>query len=241
HVKGSFTGAVANKKGLLEEADGGTIFLDEIGKTPLQLQGKLLQFLDSKRIRPVGGNEMVSIDVRLIFASKVDLLTLCNEGRMLEDFYFRINDFPLTIPPLRDRKEDIEPLARHFFDSIGEEMGKKLLGVSDGAIRRLEEYAWPGNVRELEKIVKRAIILADDNTLIGPDTLAFDMDMEKREAFGNEARSLPGMIRELEKRAITDTLARCSWNRSAAAREMGISYPTLLKKIRDYHITESSE
>jgi DNA-binding NtrC family response regulator len=241
HVKGSFTGAIANKKGLLEEADGGTIFLDEIGKTPLPLQGKLLQFLDTKKIRPVGGNEMVSIDVRLIFASKVDLLTLCGEGKMLEDFYYRINDFPLTIPPLRERREDIELLARHYFDSIGEEMGKKLLGVSDGAIRCLEEYAWPGNVRELEKIVKRAIILADDNTLVGPDSLAFDMELDEREATGNESKSLPDMIRELEKRAISDTLARCSWNRSAAAREMGISYPTLLKKIRDYGITDTAQ
>ena len=239
HVKGSFTGAISNKKGLLEEANGGTIFLDEIGKTPLPLQGKLLQFLDSKKIRPVGGNEMVEIDVRLIFASKVDLLTLCSEGKMLEDFYYRINDFPLTIPPLRERREDIELLARHYFDLIGEEMGKKLLGISDGAIRCLEEYTWSGNVRELEKVVKRAIILADDNTLVGPDSLAFNMELEEAEITDKGTKSLPEMIRELERRAISDTLDRCSWNRSAAAREMGISYPTLLKKIRDYDITES--
>ena len=241
HVKGSFTGAITNKKGLLEEADGGTIFLDEIGKTPLPLQGKLLQFLDSKKIRPVGGNEMVEINVRLIFASKVDLLTLCGQGKMLEDFYYRINDFPLTIPPLRERREDIELLARHYFDSIGEEMGKKLLGISDGAIRGLEEYAWPGNVRELEKIVKRAIILADDKTIVGPDSLAFNMELDETKNSDTGAKKLPDMIRELEKRAIGDTLNRCSWNRSAAAREMGISYPTLLKKIRDYGITESAQ
>ena len=240
HVKGSFTGAIANKKGLLEEADGGTIFLDEIGKTPLPLQGKLLQFLDSKKIRPVGGNEMVEIDVRLIFASKVDLLTLCGEGRMLEDFYYRINDFPLTIPPLRERREDIELLARHYFDAISTEMGKKLLGVSDGAIRCLEEYEWPGNVRELEKIVKRAIILADDSTIVGPDSLAFNMELDESDQSRANGKSLPDMIRDLEKRAISDTLSRCSWNRSEAAREMGISYPTLLKKIKDYGITESA-
>jgi DNA-binding NtrC family response regulator/tetratricopeptide (TPR) repeat protein len=241
HVKGSFTGAISNKKGLLEEANGGTIFLDEIGKTPLPLQGKLLQFLDSKKIRPVGGNEMVEVDVRLIFASKVDLLTLCSEGRMLEDFYYRINDFPLTIPPLRERKEDIELLARHYFDAIGEEMGRKLLGISDGAIRCLEEYEWPGNVRELEKIVKRAIILADDNTLVGPDSLAFNMELDEIQSPGESGKSLPDMIRDLEKRAISEMLIRCSWNRSAAAREMGISYPTLLKKIKDYGITESAQ
>jgi DNA-binding NtrC family response regulator/tetratricopeptide (TPR) repeat protein len=238
HIKGSFTGAISNKKGLLEEAHGGTIFLDEISKTPLPLQGKLLQFLDTKRIRPVGGNEMVEIDVRLIFASKVDLLTLCKEGGMLEDFYYRINDFPLTIPPLRDRSEDVELLTRHYLDLISEEMGKSILGISYDAIRCLESFSWPGNVRELEKIIKRAIILADENTVITPDLLAFDMEIEEIDRMPSSG-NLPGMVRELEKRAISETLSRCSWNRSAAAREMGISYPTLLKKIRQYGITES--
>jgi DNA-binding NtrC family response regulator/tetratricopeptide (TPR) repeat protein len=238
HVKGSFTGAISNKKGLLEEANGGTIFLDEISKTPLPLQGKLLQFLDTKKIRPVGGNEMIDIDVRLIFASKVDLITLCKEGRMLEDFYYRINDFPLTIPPLRERSEDVELLTRHYLDLISEEMGKGILGISSEAIRCLECYNWPGNVRELEKIIKRAIILADDNTLITPDLLAFNMESDEVEQIPS-SRNLSDMVRELEKRAIRDTLSRCSWNRSAAAREMGISYPTLLKKIRQYHISES--
>jgi DNA-binding NtrC family response regulator/tetratricopeptide (TPR) repeat protein len=241
HVKGSFTGAISNKKGLLEEANGGTIFLDEIGKTPLPLQGKLLQFLDTKKIRPVGGNEMVEIDVRLIFASKVDLLTLCREGKMLEDFYYRINDFPLTIPPLRERKEDIELLAHHYFDLINEEIGKNVAGISNDAMERLETYRWSGNVRELEKIIKRAIILADENTLVTPDLLAFDMDSAQSEQVPSSSSrsSLSDMVRDLEKRAIRETLSRCSWNRSAAAREIGISYPTLLKKIREYGIGKS--
>ncbi len=238
HVKGSFTGAYANKKGLLEEADGGTLFLDEIGKTPLPLQGKLLQFLDSRKIRPVGGNEMTGVDVRLIFASKVDLLALCGEGMMLEDFYYRINDFPLTIPPLRDRTEDIEILARHYIDLISKEMKRRILGISNEAVRHLESYRWPGNVRELEKIVKRAIILADDNTLITPDLLMFNMGTDRSEPRAASS-NLPDLVRALEKRTITETLKRFEWNRSAAAREIGISYPTLLKKIREYEIEET--
>jgi two-component system NtrC family response regulator len=238
HVKGSFTGAHANKKGLLEEADGGTVFLDEIGKTPLPLQGKLLQFLDSKKIRPVGGNEMTSVDVRLIFASKVDLLSLCGEGRMLEDFYYRINDFPLTIPPLRDRKDDIEILARHYINLISADMEKRILGITNEAVMHLESYQWPGNVRELEKIIKRAIILADDNTLLTPDLLLFNMGAEAKEQ-EMPPTNLPDLVRALERRTIAETLRRCDWNRSAAAREIGISYPTLLKKIREYEIEET--
>ncbi|HER44111.1 MAG TPA: hypothetical protein ENO08_06595, partial [Candidatus Eisenbacteria bacterium] len=134
HVKGSFTGAVADKKGLLTEADGGTIFLDEIGKAPLSIQGKLLQFLDTRKVRPVGGNEMFGVDVRLIFASKADLLKLCREGKMLEDFYYRINDFPLTIPPLRERCGDIPLLANHYLRSSCAAMDKKIIGFSDDAV-----------------------------------------------------------------------------------------------------------
>ncbi len=239
HVKGSFTGAYANKKGLFEEADGGTVFLDEIGKTPLPLQGKLLQFLDSKKIRPVGGNEMTDVDVRLIFASKVDLLALCADGRMLEDFYYRINDFPLTIPPLRDRTEDIEILARHYINLVSQQMEKRILGISNEAVRYLESYGWPGNVRELEKIIKRAIILADDNTLITPDLLLFNMGSDRSSEQEPSSSNLHDLVRALERRTITETLRRFDWNRSAAAREIGISYPTLLKKIREYEIEET--
>ncbi|UCF05042.1 MAG: sigma 54-interacting transcriptional regulator, partial [bacterium] len=149
HVKGAFTGAVVDKKGLLAEADGGTIFLDEIGKTSLPMQGKLLQFLDTKKVRPVGSNEMFEVDVRLIFASKVDLLSLCRDGKMLEDFYYRINDFPITIPPLRERMEDIKLIANHYLRLFCNEMHRKVLAYSDEALSRIVHYEWPGNVREL--------------------------------------------------------------------------------------------
>jgi two-component system NtrC family response regulator len=233
HVKGSFTGAVSNKKGLLAEADGGTIFLDEIGKTSLPLQGKLLQFLDTKKVRPVGGNEMFGVDVRLIFASKVDLRELCRDSRMLEDFYYRISDFPISIPPLRERIEDVRLLAEHYLNRFCGETGKRILGFSDEALAMLTGHDWPGNVRELEKIVKRAIILSDENGIITHREIMMD------EGLGGGVRTgtLAERVRTLEKRMIAEALARHKWNRRAAASDLGISYPTILKKIRSYKIT----
>jgi transcriptional regulator with PAS, ATPase and Fis domain len=237
HVKGAFTSAVSDKKGLLAEADGGTIFLDEIGKAPLPIQGKLLQFLDTSKIRPIGSNELRGIDVRIIFASKVDLLRLCREGGMLEDFYYRINDFPLTIPPLRERPEDIPLLARHYLDLYCASSQKKILGFSDEAMDLLRRYGWPGNVRELGKIIKRSVILAEENSLITPALLLFEIDEHGNNRMAADG-SLPEMVRGLERRLIGKALEKNAWNRKAAATELGISYPTLLKKIRDYDLRQ---
>jgi DNA-binding NtrC family response regulator/tetratricopeptide (TPR) repeat protein len=238
HVKGSFTGAICDKKGLLAEADGGTIFLDEIGRTSLVLQGKLLQFLDTRKVRPVGSNEMIPVNVRILFASKCDLLTMCRRGEMLEDFYYRINDFPITIPPLRERVEDIHLLAEYFLKVYTGQMGKRVRGFSDEALSLLAGYEWPGNVRELEKIVKRAVILAEDDGVVTPDVINFDDTGAGAGTAGIHRLSLPVRIKDLEKRIISESLIRNGWNRSLAAGELGISYPTLLKKIRDLSITE---
>ena len=237
HVKGSFTGAICDKKGLLAEADGGTVFLDEIGKTSLVLQGKLLQFLDTKKVRPVGSNEMVGVDVRLIFASKTDLVTMCKNGGMLEDFYYRINDFPITIPPLRERVEDIHLLAEYYLKVFSEGMGKRVRSFSDETLSLLAGYEWPGNVRELEKIVKRAVILSDEDETITAKHINFD-DAESASSTAIRRLSLPDRIKDLEKRIVSESLIRNGWNRSLAAKELGISYPTILKKIRDLKITE---
>ena len=237
HVKGSFTGAISDKKGLLTEADGGTIFLDEIGKAPLSIQGKLLQFLDTRKVRPVGSNEMLAVDVRLIFASKVDLLQLCREGRMLEDFYYRINDFPLTIPPLRERSGDIPLLANHYLRSSCSAMDKKIIGFSEDAIEFLKGCEWPGNVRELGKIIKRAVILAEDNGVITPQQLVFDLTGNQDEVIESSS-TLPDMVRDLERKIVAEALGRNDWNRKSAAADLGVSYPTLLKKIRDYGIVQ---
>ena len=172
HVRGAFTGAFADKEGLLQQANGGTVFLDEVGKTSLAMQGKLLQFLDSSRVRKVGSNDLVHVDVRVVCASKSNLLEMCNDGRFLEDFFYRINDFPLTIPPLRDRVEDISLLTDHYIEKLSREMDREISGATDEFMAALETYRWPGNVRELEKIIKRAVILADDGDALGAEHLA---------------------------------------------------------------------
>ncbi|HMA77394.1 MAG TPA: sigma 54-interacting transcriptional regulator, partial [Candidatus Krumholzibacteriaceae bacterium] len=237
HVKGAFTGAVLNKKGLFSEADGGTVFLDEIGKMPLSLQGKLLQFLDTRKIRPVGSNKMKDVDIRLIFASKVDLLNLCRRQKMLEDFYYRINDFPLTIPPLRERPEDIKLLAEHYLSYFTELMKKNLSGFNDEAYKQMLNYNWGGNVRELEKVVKRAVILANERNWITPDLLLFDSSFVPEESCSGS--TLPEKISALERDVISKSLDNYSWNRKAVSRALDISYPTLLNKISKYGITKS--
>ncbi len=239
HVKGAFTGAISDKRGLLAEAGGGTIFLDEIGKTSLPLQGKLLQFLDTSKVRPVGGNEMVDVDVRLLFASKVDLLELCGKNKMLEDFYYRINDFPLFIPPLRERTEDIRLLAEHYLRFFSNDMDKNVQGFSGDAISQLLMREWPGNVRELEKVVKRAVILTDDGGIVTRAELSYGQSVSNAET-GRCGRSLNDRVKELERRIVSKALLDNSWNRKATASQLGLSYPTLLKKIRDFGLEEGS-
>jgi len=238
HVRGAFTGAFADKDGLLTQANGGTVFLDEIGKTSLAMQGKLLQFLDTHKVRKVGSNDLAHVDVRVICASKSNLLKMCEEGRFLEDFFYRINDFPLTVPPLRDRREDIPLLMYHYVEKVSREMDKNIEGVTDEFVARLEEYRWPGNVRELEKIVKRAVILADDGDWLGLDHLAPEVLRVPLipEPTGGEALSLRERIEQIEYTEIARALQRHAGNKSQAAIQLGISYPNLLSKIKRYNI-----
>jgi DNA-binding NtrC family response regulator/tetratricopeptide (TPR) repeat protein len=238
HVKGAFTGAYADKEGLLKKAHGGTIFLDEIGRTSLAMQGKLLQFLDTSKIRKVGSNDLETVDVRVICASKADLMTLCQEGRFLEDFFYRINDFPLTVPPLRRRKEDIPLLFFHYLRRHSREVNKVLTDVTDEAMSFLQGYYWPGNVRELEKLVKRAVILADDGEVIGVQHLPPEVVRAPKDTDGGLKRitTLRDQIEVLERREILGALERCAWNKSRAAIELGVSYPNLLAKIKRYGI-----
>ncbi len=236
HVKGSFTGAICDKKGLIAEADGGTVFLDEISKTSVVFQGKLLQFLDTMKVRPVGGNDMLPVNVRLVFASKCDLMTMVKDGAMLEDLYYRINDFPITIPPLRERIEDIHLLAEYYLKVFGDRMQKHVRGFAEDALALLAAYEWPGNVRELEKIVKRSVIITDDEGIITAE--AIDFDEGEHSTMQRHRLSLPDRVKDLEKRVISECLIRNGWNRSVASGELGISYPTLLKKIRDLRIAD---
>ena len=214
------------------------MFLDEIGKTSLAMQGKLLQFLDSSEVRKVGSNELTSVDVRVVCASKANLLQMCEEGRFLEDFFYRINDFPLTIPPLRDRAEDIVLLMDHYLDKLSREMDREIAGVTDEFVGALKVYAWPGNVRELEKIVKRAIILADDGDLLGLEHLAPEVLRvpEPEPEPEDETATLRERIERIEYTEILNALRRHEGNKSQAAIQLGISYPNLLSKIKRYNI-----
>lgn len=239
HVRGAFTGAETHKIGLFEAAHGGTVFLDEVGKTSLFMQGKLLQFLDSSEVRPVGSNEFRTVDVRVICASKADLMQLVESGQFLEDLYYRLNDFPITIPPLRDRPGDVDLLLEHYLGRLREELHKETREVSRQALQLLREHAWPGNVRELEKTIKRAMILADDRGPITVSHLPEEMqrrwsDAESSGGAYHEGLSLREHLAEVEARIIQECLQRANGNKSEVARILGISYPSLLQKIKQH-------
>jgi len=165
YMKGAFTGAVGSKRGLFEEADGGTVFLDEIGDLNLPLQAKLLRVIDDHEIRPIGGVQSKKIDIRLITATNKDIAKAVKSNAFREDLYYRINVVTLKLPPLRDRKKDIIVLAGHFLDKYANEIGKNVRFIDDTALRHLMDYYWPGNVRELQNIIERAVLITDSNTI----------------------------------------------------------------------------
>ncbi len=244
HMRGAFTGAEATKMGLLEAGHGGTVFLDEVGKTSLAMQGKLLQFLDSSEVRPVGSNEFRKVDVRVICASKSDLRAAVEDGSFLEDLYYRLNDFPLAIPPLRQRQSDIRLLVDHYLRKYATEMQRRLPGFSRQALQIMQQYAWPGNVRELEKAVKRAVILAEEGRPITvrhlPDELKTPERRAQEMAAHFEGMSLREHLARVEADLIGASLRKTSGNKSEAARLLGISYPNLLQKIKLYGCGQES-
>jgi len=165
HLRGAFTGAVASKKGLLEEADGGTVFLDEIGDMSLPLQAKLLRVIEDQVIRPVGSTKGMKVEIRFVSATNRDLRAAVREGSFREDLYYRINVITLQIPPLRDRKDDIRNLVKHYLNKYVHEMGKQVKDIAPQALEVMANYPWPGNVRELQNVVERAILIADGETI----------------------------------------------------------------------------
>ncbi len=188
HVRGAFTGAVASKKGILEEAEGGTVFLDEIGDMSLALQAKLLRVIEDQVIRPVGSTKGNKVDIRFITATNKDLKTAVKLAMFREDLYYRINVISLQIPPLRDRKEDIRSLVRYYLEKYSQEMGKKQKDISPGAMELMTDYEWAGNVRELQNVIERAILISDGD-LIEPEHLPLGMRAEPsfpQEVFGKK-------------------------------------------------------
>jgi len=237
HERGAFTGATARKKGIFEVANGGTVFLDEIGDLPLEAQAKLLRVLQEKKVQRLGGVEEIPVDVRIIAATNQDLQQLVKEGRFRADLFFRLNVFPIHIPPLRNRRKDILPLANLFVKKFVRTEEKKPLFTA-GAQKILLSYPWPGNVRELENAVERAIILAGNRLPLSSDHFSF-LTQEERDKAEKKFFELPPegiSLEELEKDLIRQALERTGGNQSAAARLLGLTrskFRTRMKMLQD--------
>jgi two-component system response regulator AtoC len=242
HVKGAFTDAIRTKKGLFEEADGGTLFLDEIGELPGQLQVKLLRVLQDGEIRRVGEARSIQIDVRIIAATTKDLVKEVNEGKFRDDLFYRLNVLHLSIPPLRERKEDIPILIRHFINKHNQILNKSLKEIDSRALDLLMNYKWSGNVRELENTIERAVVLADGEK-IELENLPFEIHHSQNEApmipIAEEEYSVKKAQRMLEIGLIRKALKKTKGNHTHAARLLEISHRALLYKIKDYGIVES--
>ena len=235
HEKGAFTGAERSRHGHFEEASGGTLFLDEIGELPLDMQPKLLRALETGRIRRLGGNEEISVDLRLVSATNRDVEKEVAAGRFRMDLYYRLAVFAVEIPPLRERPEEILPLARAFLEALGE----KAKHFSQAAQHCLHDYAWPGNVRELHNSIQRAAILA-----AGEWILPEHLPPAVRGSCGGRVASRerePRALAEIEKAAILKALERCDGNRTQAARELGISRRKLLYRLKEYEVEGESD
>jgi DNA-binding NtrC family response regulator len=242
HVKGSFTGAVTNKKGLLEAANDGTLFLDEIGNISMPTQAKLLRFIQEKEFKAVGDTQTRSVNIRLITATNKDLEGMVAEGTFRDDLYYRINIFPIEIPPLRERRDDIPALAFHFLNQFSKEMDRKITEFSPGAMNLLMNHDWPGNVRELENVVHRAVILTSDD-IIRQAHLVDILDMQPLMGMGvprtsEELKHIKKLARQksvenVEKLFILGALKRNEWSVTASAEETGMqrsNFQALMKK-----------
>jgi two-component system, NtrC family, response regulator len=237
HEKGSYTGAVDTKQGRFELADGGTVFLDEIGDMDMPLQSKLLRVLQEREIERVGGSRPITVDLRVIAASNKDLKKEVGEGRFRDDLFYRLNVFPIIVPPLRERVEDIIPLAEHFMEMFAGEMNKQRPRLSDAACQLLTGYDWKGNVRELKNIIERAVIMCDGEEL-GTEHISISDGAQERVSPDAPLHMVTGSaVRCAEKARIEDALRKASGNKTRAAEMLKVSYKTLLTKIRDYGIS----
>lgn len=230
HEKGAFTNAYQTKHGIVEVADKGTLFLDEIGEMPVSLQAKLLRFLDSGEFRRVGSNKTLKVDVRVIAATNKDLSGLIKSGEFREDLYYRLNVINITIPPLRERKEDIEALSAYFLRKYSRSNSKDISGFEDEVVNAFGRYHWPGNVRELENVIERAVILCDRDR-VGVDDISLPVATVSPGNMG-EDKSLEGM----EKDYILKVLREANGNQSVASQVLGIDRKTLYLKLKRYGV-----
>jgi len=231
HKAGSFTGAVKDKKGLFEEANGGTIFLDEIGELDHELQAKLLRVLESQQFLKIGDTRPTQVNVRILAATNRNLQDEVSKEGFRSDLYYRLSVFQITLPALRDRKKDIRLLAEYFMNYFGLKVKKQFAGLTDKFVEKLEAYNWPGNIRELKNVIERAVILADDNIL--DETL---LPYEMQEPQPSKQGSLPSTfdLSSIEKHHIQRVLNHTHGNRAEAARLLNIGVATLYRKLKDY-------
>jgi two-component system response regulator AtoC len=240
HKKGAFTDAHSDRRGLFEEADGGTLFLDEIGELPLNLQVKLLRALQEESIRRLGDSKDVKVDVRIITATHRDLTAEAKAGRFREDLFYRINVLPITIPPLRARREDINLLIDHFLSRNNSRLGTQIRGLTPDSRKLLLEYAWPGNVRELENTIERAMVLCDGDVIDAhdlPERLREALDPVQVQLATGEL-SVKKTTAAIEEILIRRALQKTRGNRTRAAELLEISHRALLYKIKDYKISD---
>jgi transcriptional regulator with GAF, ATPase, and Fis domain len=247
HVKGAFTGAAGRRRGKFEAADGGTIFLDEVGELPLHLQPKLLRVLQEREIEPLGGDETRVVDVRVVAATNRDLAAMAAAGTFREDLFYRLNVVPVVVPPLRERPEDVAPLAKFFLDRFSESGGRKTGGFTAAALAELSGRPWPGNVRELENCVERAAIFRTGDLVdvadLGSGPPGASLDRADRAAaaavdalFGERTG-----LDDFERKIIGEALRRCEGNVSLAARRLGLSRRALQYRVEKMRADAASE
>nr|NIS39756.1 sigma-54-dependent Fis family transcriptional regulator [Desulfuromonadales bacterium] len=237
HVKGAFTGAVQSSKGLLDEADGGTLFLDEVGDLSASLQAKLLRVLQEGEFIPVGSTRPRRVDVRFVAATNKNLEQEVAAGNFREDLFFRLNVIGLELPPLRERAEDIGPLADHFLQALAKKSGRRTCRLSEKALETMKNYHWPGNVRELENVLERGSILARDG-VITPAELPFGITRSKPQP---AAEGMPESftLRAAERQQVLRTLRHTGWNKSRAAELLEVTRKTLDRKIKEFDLSRS--
>ncbi len=232
HRKGAFTGAAEDRKGFFRLADGGTIFLDEIGEAPLELQVKLLRVLQEGEIIPVGAERAEKVNVRVVASTNRNLAAFVDQGRFRQDLFFRLNVFSVHVPPLRARREDVPTLARHFLERAARRLNKQVVGLTEETLNVLQEYDWPGNVRELENEVERMVILCDSGRAIGPELLNDRIRLARPEQ--NSDGTLKEQLAYLERELILNALKAHDHNKSRAAEALGITRQTIIAKLKQY-------
>ncbi len=234
HEKGAFTGADKRKEGLFEAAQDGTLFLDEIANIPLETQGKLLRALQEKKIMRVGGTQEIAINCRVISATNMLLDEATKSGRFRLDLFYRLNEFTIYLPPLRNRSDDIVYLTNRFIREANAELGKEVCGIDKVALESLIRYHWPGNVRELKNVIRRAVLMADRE--VSAHHMIFDYQPTRSEESSGTMLSLKEVRKDAEKEAISRALKLCDGNKSEVSRMLDVDYKTLLTKIKEYDL-----